>query len=66
MYLKNIFYNIVGASMLSLFYLVIVWFSDCELTNEENLTVFIFLTMIIFTAFCVWDFLVFLYKTVTL
>lgn len=65
MYLKNIFYNIVGASMLSLFYLVIVWFGDYELTNEENLTVFIFLTMIIFTAFCVWDFLVFLYKTVT-
>lgn len=65
MYLKNIFYNIVGASMLSLFYLVIVWFSDYELTNEENLTVFIVLTMIIFTAFNVWDFLVFLYKTVT-
>lgn len=65
MYLKNIFYNIVGASMLSLLYLVTVWLSDYELTNEENLTVFIVLTMIIFTAFNVWDFLVFLYKTVT-
>lgn len=65
MYLKNIFYNIVGASMLSLLYLVTVWLSDYELTNEENLTVFIVLTMIIFTAFNVWDFIVFLYKTVT-
>lgn len=65
MTLKNMFFNFVGASILSMLYLVIVWLGDYELTNEENLTVFIVLTMIIFTAFNVWDFLVFLYKTVT-
>mgnify|MGYP004507687753 CR=1 FL=1 len=65
MTLKNMFFNFVGASILSMLYLVIVWLGDYELTNEENLTVFIVLTMIIFTTFNVWDFLVFLYKTVT-
>ena len=65
MTLKNMFFNFVGASILSMLYLVIVWLGDYELTNEENMTVFIVLTMIIFTVFNVWDFLVFLYKTVT-
>ncbi|QMP82438.1 hypothetical protein [Escherichia phage vB_EcoM_011D4] len=38
---------------------------DYELTNDENLTVFTVLTMIIYTVFLVLDFIVFLYKTVT-
>ncbi|CAH6634858.1 hypothetical protein G37_3_00110neu [Escherichia phage vB_EcoM_G37-3] len=46
-------------------YLVIVWMGDYELTNDENLTVFTVLTMIIYTVFLVLDFIVFLYKTVT-
>lgn len=65
MTLKNMFFNFVGASILSMLYLVIVWMGDYELTNDENLTVFTVLTMIIFTVFFVWDFIVFLYKTVT-
>lgn len=65
MTLKNMFFNFVGASILSMLYLVIVWMGDYELTNDENLTVFTGLTMIIYTVFLVLDFLVFLYKTVT-
>ncbi|WWD11821.1 hypothetical protein CPL00151_CDS0243 [Escherichia phage Delraymugoa] len=65
MTLKNMFFNFVGASILSMLYLVIVWTGDYELTNDENLTVFTVLTMIIYTVFLVLDFIVFLYKTVT-
>ncbi|AAQ15366.1 hypothetical protein RB49ORF111c [Escherichia phage RB49] len=65
MTLKNMFFNFVGASILSMLYLVIVWMGDYELTNDENLTVFTVLTMIIYTVFLVLDFIVFLYKTVT-
>ncbi|QOC55660.1 hypothetical protein JEP8_232 [Escherichia phage JEP8] len=65
MTLKNMFFNLVGASILSMLYLVIVWMGDYELTNDENLTVFTVLTMIIYTVFLVLDFIVFLYKTVT-
>ncbi|QBO62266.1 hypothetical protein G2248_00111 [Escherichia phage vB_EcoM_G2248] len=65
MSLKEEFYNLVFASLISMFYLVIIWMDGHELTNDENLTVFIVLTMIIFTVFFVWDFIVFLYKTVT-
>lgn len=65
MTIKNMFFNFVGASILSMLYLVIVWMGDYELTNDENLTVFTGLTMIIYTVFLVLDFLVFLYKTVT-
>lgn len=65
MTLKNMFFNLVGASLLSMLYLVIVWMGDYELTNDENLTVFTVLTMIIYTVFLVLDFIVFLYKTVT-
>ena len=65
MMLKNMFFNFVGASILSMLYLVIVWMGDYELTNDENLTVFTVLTMIIYTVFLVLDFIVFLYKTVT-
>lgn len=65
MTLKNMFFNFVGASILSVLYLVIVWMGDYELTNDENLTVFTVLTMIIYTVFLVLDFIVFLYKTVT-
>lgn len=65
MTLKNMFFNLVGASILSILYLVIVWMGDYELTNDENLTVFTVLTMIIYTVFLVLDFIVFLYKTVT-
>ena len=65
MSLKEEFYNLVFASLISMFYLVIIWMDCHELTNDENLTVFIVLTMIIFTVFFVWDFIVFLYKTVT-
>lgn len=65
MTLKNMFFNLVGASILSMLYLVIVWMGDYELTNDENLTVFTVLTMIIYTFFLVLDFIVFLYKTVT-
>lgn len=65
MTLKNMFFNLVGASILSMLYLVIVWMGDHELTNDENLTVFTVLTMIIYTVFLVLDFIVFLYKTVT-
>lgn len=65
MALKNMFFNLVGASILSMLYLVIVWMGDYELTNDENLTVFTVLTMIIYTFFLVLDFIVFLYKTVT-
>ena len=64
MTLKNMFFNFVGASILSMLYLVIVWMGDYELTNDENLTVFTVLTMIIYTVFLVWDFIVFIYKTV--
>lgn len=64
MTLKNMFFNFVGASILSMLYLVIVWMGDYELTNDENLTVFTVLTMIIYTVFLVLDFIVFLYKTV--
>lgn len=64
MTLKNMFFNLVGASILSMLYLVIVWMGDYELTNDENLTVFTVLTMIIYTVFLVLDFIVFLYKTV--
>jgi len=64
MTLKNMFFNLVGASILSMLYLVIVWMGDYELTNDENLTVFTVLTMIIYTVFFVWDFIVFIYKTV--
>ncbi|WPK33544.1 hypothetical protein [Escherichia phage AV108] len=62
MTLKNMFFNFVGASILSMLYLVIVWMGDYELTNDENLTVFTVLTMIIYTVFLVLDFIVFLYK----
>lgn len=65
MTLKNMFFNFVGASILSMLYLVIVWMGDYELTNDENLTVFTVLTMTIYTVFLVLDFIVFLYKTVT-
>lgn len=65
MTLKNMFFNFVGASILSMLYLVIVWMGDYELSNDENLTVFTVLTMIIYTVFLVLDFIVFLYKTVT-
>lgn len=65
MTLKNMFFNFVGASILSMLYLVIVWMGDYELSNDENLTVFTVLTMIIYTIFLVLDFIVFLYKTVT-
>ncbi|WWT36873.1 hypothetical protein [Escherichia phage UPWr_E1] len=65
MTIKNMFFNFVGASILSMLYLVIVWMGDYELTNDENLTVFTVLTMIIYTVFLVLDFIVFLYKTVT-
>ena len=65
MSLKEEFYNLVLASLISMFYLVIILMDGHELTNDENLTVFIVLTMIIFTVFFVWDFIVFLYKTVT-
>lgn len=65
MTLKNMLFNFVGASILSMLYLVIVWMGDYELTNDENLTVFTVLTMIIYTVFLVLDFIVFLYKTVT-
>ncbi|CEO90715.1 hypothetical protein BN201_0112 [Enterobacteria phage GEC-3S] len=65
MTLKNMFFNFVGASILSMLYLVIVWMGDYELTNDENLTMFTVLTMIIYTVFLVLDFIVFLYKTVT-
>ena len=65
MTLKNMFFNLVGASILSMLYLVIVWMGDYELTNDENLTVFTVLKMIIYTFFLVLDFIVFLYKTVT-
>lgn len=64
MSLKNELYNLICASILSMLYLVIVWMGDYELTNDENLTVFIVLTMLIFTVFFVWDFIVFIYKTV--
>lgn len=64
MTLKNMFFNLVGASLLSMLYLVIVWMGDYELTNDENLTVFTVLTMIIYTVFLVLDFIVFIYKTV--
>lgn len=65
MTLKSMFFNFIGASILSMLYLVIVWMGDYELTNDENLTVFTVLTMIIYTFFLVLDFIVFLYKTVT-
>ena len=65
MTLKNMFFNFVGASILSMLYLVIVWMGDYELTNDENLSVFTVLTMIIYTVFLVLEFIVFLYKTVT-
>ncbi|XAO16011.1 hypothetical protein [Escherichia phage FL38] len=65
MTLKSMFFNFIGASILSMLYLVIVWMGDYELTNDENLTVFTVLTMIIYTVFLVLDFIVFLYKTVT-
>lgn len=65
MTIKNMFFNFVGASILSMLYLVIVWMGDYELTNDENLTVFTVLTMIIYTVFLVLDFIVFIYKTVT-
>lgn len=65
MTLKSMFFNFIGASILSMLYLVIVWMGDYELTNDENLTVFTVLTMIIYTIFLVLDFIVFLYKTVT-
>lgn len=65
MTIKNMFFNFVGASIISMLYLVIVWMGDYELTNDENLTVFTGLTMIIYTVFLVLDFIVFLYKTVT-
>lgn len=64
MSLKNEFYNLVFASLISMFYLVIIWMDGHELTNDENLTVFTVLTMLIFTVFFVWDFIVFIYKTV--
>ena len=65
MSLKEEFYNLVFASLISMFYLVIIWMDGHELTNDENLTVFTVLTMIIYTVFLVLDFIVFLYKTVT-
>lgn len=65
MTLKSMFFNFIGASILSMLYLVTVWMGDYELTNDENLTVFTVLTMIIYTVFLVLDFIVFLYKTVT-
>ncbi|QXN69254.1 hypothetical protein SKERS_249 [Escherichia phage vB_EcoM_Skers] len=65
MTIKNMFFNFVCASIISMLYLVIVWMGDYELTNDENLTVFTGLTMIIYTVFLVLDFIVFLYKTVT-
>lgn len=64
MTLKSTFFNFIGSSLISLLYLVISWFGDYELTNDENLTVFTVLTMCIFALFQTWDFIVFLYKTV--
>lgn len=65
MTLKSVLKNLWGAILTTIIFLLCFWIAGLELSTEEKIDFAIAWTAIIYTVFSIWDFAVFLYKTVT-